>query len=90
MFLVLAGRATVRVGAQSASIGRGEAIFLPPFELHEIHNIDDEPFDIVSVYWCPIRMKVAPSGEVGTRRGTGPDGLGTRRLLGRFIRFRVV
>lgn len=71
IFITLAGRADVEVGGRLVELGRGDMIFLPPFQVHAIHNRFDEPYDIVSVYWEDIDAAAAALAETGVAPRTG-------------------
>lgn len=71
IFITLAGRADVEVDGRLVELGRGDMIFLPPFQVHAIHNRFDEPYDIVSVYWEDIDAAAAALAETGVAPRTG-------------------
>ena len=47
--LILRGRARVRMGEEEIETGYGDAIFIPGNELHQFHNIGEEPLGFLCV-----------------------------------------
>ncbi len=47
-FLVLSGRATVRVGDEERIVGKGAWVFTPPGTPHYLKNIGNDPFTYVT------------------------------------------
>jgi methionyl-tRNA synthetase len=59
MFIALDGTATVVVDGGERRLQRGDAVYLPPFSVHEIRNDGDAPFDLVSIYWDNLDAAVS-------------------------------
>lgn len=59
IFLILAGRGYVQLGAESRQLSAGDLVHLTPFCTHAIRNESDEAFDLVSLYWEDIDAAVA-------------------------------
>ena len=51
--VILRGRGRVRIGDREEALSFGDAVFVPPNEIHQFSNIGDEPFG----FTCTIKAR---------------------------------
>jgi mannose-6-phosphate isomerase-like protein (cupin superfamily) len=49
IFLILKGKARVRIGEATAEIKSQEAVVIPPREVHEMENVGEEELEYLAI-----------------------------------------
>ncbi len=70
VYYILEGRGLMRIGGETAAVGAGQAVYIPPFHVQSIENVGEADLVflcIVDPAWRPADEEVLPPGTNRTR-----------------------